>query len=198
MAQAHLLHDARIVSLASAFWTLLVSSLAITVGFADDSLALIAFGAVGLFDFAADVVLVTHFRALRLNQRAEHLERAALRIVAGGLVAVGASSVIVSGVHLGAAQAAPHASAGNVAVAAASVVGLAALAARKRQLAIRLPSAALRADGQLSGIGATLAGITLAGAAAVTAFGWWWADPVAAAAIGLGAIGLGVRVAQSN
>ena len=53
------------VSATSAAWTLTASAAAILIGLADASLALVAFGAVQLFDFAADVVLVIHFRAAR-------------------------------------------------------------------------------------------------------------------------------------
>jgi divalent metal cation (Fe/Co/Zn/Cd) transporter len=198
MAQAHLLRGARTVSLASAFWTFLLSVSAIALGLSDDSLALIAFGAVGLFDFAADVVLVSHFRALHRDQRAEHLERIALRIITVGLIAVGLAAAMVSTIHLAEGQDTAHGSVTSALLAAVSLVGLSALAARKRHLAIRLPSPALRADGQLSGIGATLAAVTLAGTGANAVFGWWWTDPAAAGLIGLGAIGLGVGVAKST
>ena len=70
---------------------------------------------------------------------------------------------------------------------------------RLEPLTVEHAAALLRAaSGPRETYGLTLVPGTLAEAAAVTAFGWWWADPVAAAAIGLGAIALGVRVAQSN
>src|SRR3954454_8956486 len=130
------------VSTASAVWTLTASGSAIAVGVATGSLALVAFGAVQLFDFAADVVLIVHFRA---GGRAEHLERIVLHVVAVGLIAVGSVAIVVSGVRL-IRHDAPSESVWSVALAAASVAGLTALAIRKRYLAARLPSAALRAD----------------------------------------------------
>jgi divalent metal cation (Fe/Co/Zn/Cd) transporter len=175
------------VSAASAIWTLTASATAIVVGVASGSVALIAFGAVQLFDFAADVVLVVHFRA---DGGAEHLERVVLRVVAAGLLAVGSVTIVVSVLHL-VRHDTPSDSAWSVALAAASVVALTALAIRKRHLAVLLPSHGLRADGNLTAIGAALAAVTVAGTLAASAFGWWWADPVAAMVIAAGALYVG-------
>ena len=171
-----LLRSAVLVSSLSAAWTLAASVTAIAIGLADASLALVAFGAVQVFDFAADAVLIIHFRD---GARAEHLERVVLRVVAVGLVAVGTVTVVVSVLHLRHHDEASY-SAGSIILAAASLVALTALAVRKRQLAVRLPSAALRADGNLSAVGAGLAAVTVGGIVVGAVFGWWWADPVAA------------------
>jgi divalent metal cation (Fe/Co/Zn/Cd) transporter len=183
------------VSTTSAAWTAAASAAAIAIGVANESLALVAFGAVQLFDFAADVVLVVHFRAAHQGRDAEHLEKVVLRIVSAGLAAVGFAAVVVSIRHLADHQAAQSSTAAVV-LAAGSFVFLAFLAYAKHHIAVRLPSRALHADGQLSAVGAVLAGVTLGGAAATTAFDWWWADPVAALLIGIGAIGLGVLTAK--
>ena len=183
------------VSAVSAAWTLTASLAAITIGLADGSLALVAFGAVQMFDFAADVVLVIHFRAARRGRHADHLERVVLRIVSAGLVAVGVAAVVASIRHLADRQAA-HSSTAAIVLAGASFVFLAGLAWRKRHIALRLPSRALHADGQLSAVGAVLAAVTLGGAAMTALFGWWWSDPIAALLIGVGAIGLGVVTAR--
>jgi len=183
------------VSATSAAWTLIASVLAIAIGVADESLALITFGAVQLFDFAADVVLVIHFRAARKGRDAEHLERVVLRIVSAGLTAVGVAAVVFSVGHLTDHQAA-HSSTAAIILAAVSCASLALLAFRKRQIAQRLPSRALHADGQLSAVGAVLAAVALKGAALNRAFDWWWADPVAALIIGAGAVALGVLTAK--
>jgi divalent metal cation (Fe/Co/Zn/Cd) transporter len=184
-----LLRSALRVSSLSAAWTLAASIAAIIIGLTDGSLALVAFGAVQMFDFAADVVLIVHFRA---GAAAEHLERVVLRVVAAGLIAVGAVTVVVSVVHIRSHDEASY-SATSTVLAMASFVALTALAVRKRYLADRLPSAALRADGNLSAVGAGLAGVAVGGIAAAGLFEWWWADPVAALVIAIGAIGLGVR-----
>jgi divalent metal cation (Fe/Co/Zn/Cd) transporter len=179
--------SAQRVSTLSAVWTLAASAFAVSLGLADRSLALVAFGAVQLFDFAADVVLVIHFRG---GDAVEHLERVVLRVVAVGLLATGTTAVAFSVVNLNGHREAT-ASAAGAGLAVASVVVLTALAVRKRQIAVRLPSHALRADGNLTTVGAALAAVTVAGTSATSAFDLWWADPVAAAVIGGVAIVVG-------
>jgi divalent metal cation (Fe/Co/Zn/Cd) transporter len=182
------------VSAASALWTLATSAAAIALGLADGSLALVAFGAVQVFDFAASVVLIVHFRG---GAGVARLERVVLRVVAAGLVAVGLVTVVVSGLHL-LDHAASGDAAGGVPLAAAAFAILTVLAIRKRQLATRLPSQALRADGNLTSVGAALAAVTVVGTAAANGFGWWWADPVAALIIAIGALGVGATTNRLN
>ena len=54
---------------------------------------------------------------------------------------------------------------------------------RKRDIAARIDSSALRADAACSLTCAYMAGAMLIGVALTTAFGWWWADGVAALAL---------------
>jgi divalent metal cation (Fe/Co/Zn/Cd) transporter len=82
----------------------------------------------------------------------------------------------------------------GVVLAAFSLAALSLLSFRKRRVADRLPSHALRADSHLSAIGAVLAAVTLGGAVATSELGWWWADPAAALAIAVVAIGLGITM----
>ena len=188
--------DARLViSAASAVWTFSSSIAAVLIGLENDSLALVVFGAVAVFDCGSDVVLVAHFRAAQQGRDAEHLERVALRIVSVGLVAIGLASVGFSIRHLSDHQAADS-SVAAIVLASASLVVLALLAYGKRVIGTRLPSRALHADGQLTGVGAVLAAVTLGGTAATGAFDWWWADPAAALLIGVGAITLGLLTAK--
>jgi divalent metal cation (Fe/Co/Zn/Cd) transporter len=166
---------------------LTASITAIVIGLVDGSLALIAFGAVQLFDFAADVVLVVHFRG---GPGVEHLERVVLRIVAIGLVATGVTTAIVSVAQL-VSHGEAHGTTAGLILAIVSLFALTALAVRKRWVANRLPSHALRADGILTAVGAALAAVTLAGASATSIFDWWWADPAAALTIAAVAVAAG-------
>jgi divalent metal cation (Fe/Co/Zn/Cd) transporter len=68
----------------------------------------------------------------------------------------------------------------GVALTAASVLVLPVLAQAKLRLAKQLESSALRGDGVLSLAGAALAAATLVSLLVESAFGWWWADAVAA------------------
>ena len=75
---------------------------------------------------------------------------------------------------------------------------LAALSAAKRRIAPRVPSRALLADGWLSGVGAVLALVTLAGTGLEAGLGWWWLDPAAALVVGAGAIAMSVALRQRS
>jgi divalent metal cation (Fe/Co/Zn/Cd) transporter len=175
------------ISAVSTVWSSVASVAAIAIGMAEASLTLAAFGVVQLFDFVSGVALVAHFRG---GTAAERLERAVVRLVAAGLLVLGCMTALFSFVHLYQGHA-PSASHASMVLALASCVVLAALALRKHHLARRLQHRALRADGNLSGIGATLAGVTVAGTSTASVFDLWWADPAAALVIGLAAIGVG-------
>lgn len=178
------------VSAVSIVWTVMSSTTAIVLGIGTRSLVLVVFGAAGLLDGAGSVTLMVHFRhALRHEEFSRRHEQVALRLVTGGLVAVGGLTAVesgrrlVDGIH-------PRAAGGGVALAGASGLVLGLLSRRKRHIAGNIPSRALLADGWLSATGALLAAATVAGTGLTAAFGWWWADPVAAGAVALGAVGI--------
>ncbi|HVB05570.1 MAG TPA: cation transporter [Acidimicrobiales bacterium] len=175
-------------------WSLVTSSLAVASGVTSASLVLVAFGAVGYFDAAGSAVLVAHFRhSLRHEILSVAHEDLALRVVRFGLVAVGLAST-AEGIRRLVGRSGSHPDALGLGVAAASFVALALLARRKRQLAPRIPSAALAADGLLSATGSLLALVTVLGVALTAALGWWWIDPAAGTAVALGALVVGVRL----
>jgi divalent metal cation (Fe/Co/Zn/Cd) transporter len=181
------------VSAISACWTLVASIAAVVIGLSSNSLALVAFGVVGILDCAGSVALVAHFRDARSGGSAEHLERIALHVITAGLIAVGLATAAVSVMHLVDESTATSSTEGAT-LAAVSLVVLTLLSLRKRHVAARLPSHALRADSHLSAIGAVLAAVTLAGTVATSSLGWWWADPAAALVIAAVAVGLGITM----
>jgi divalent metal cation (Fe/Co/Zn/Cd) transporter len=180
------------VSLVSVVWTVLASCVAIALGIASDSAALVAFGAIGFVDALGSAGLVYHFRhALRHETLSERVERNAHRLVVMGLFSVGMAAVIAGIVRLVGDDAAESSGAGTV-LAGTSIVVLATLSVRKQVLARRVGSHALLADGHLSGVGALQAGVTLFGTAAARWLGWDWADAVAAGIVGLVAISVAI------
>ena len=179
------------VSQISVAWTLVASAAAVVAGVAAGSLVLVAFGVTGLLDAAGSYALIVSFRhALRHDGVDPRRERIALRIIGIGLIVVGALTTIESVRRLMTGSNAERSAVG-VAIASASVFMLAALTFRKMQLAERLASRGLRADGWLSATGALLAVITVVGT--LLAGRADWADPVAALAVAIGAAGLGVE-----
>jgi len=110
---------------------------------------------------------------------AERLERRAQACVAAAMLAVALYVGVQAGRGL-ARSSHPHASVLGVALAAVSLLVLPWLGRRKLRVAAGLASAALRGDGILTAASAALAAITLLALIVNSAFGWWWADPIAA------------------
>ena len=183
------------VSAMSIAWTLVASTVSVVIGARSANLVLIAFGCTGLLDAAGSVALVVHFRhALKHETFSERHERVAFLIVTGGLVLV-ALTIVVESVSRLLTQTHGAETAAGIGVAAASVIVLAALSRRKVALGRAIPSQALFADGLLSATGAVLAVVTVLGTL-LSALGWWWADPVAALVVAVGALGMAVMLAR--
>lgn len=160
------------------------------MGLGAGSLVLVSFGAIGMMDAVGSASLIVHFRhALGHQAISERMEAVSLRLVRSGMAAVGIGTVADSTYRLSA-----HSNGGTtlagMALAAVSTVMLVVLARAKQRVARRIPSRALHADGWLSGVGALLAGVTLAGTALQVSLGWWWLDPAAATAVGSVAVWL--------
>jgi len=179
-------------SWASVAWTVIASSTAVFEGIRTRTLVLVAFGLTGLLDAAGSFTIALHFRhALRRQAISPSRERFALRLVSIGLLAVGVFTVVESTRRL-ATHARAERSTLGIAIAAASFVVLTVLAWRKRAIAARIPSPALRADGALSATGAALAIVTLIGTALARGAGTYWVDPTAALVVAIAACVLGV------
>ena len=171
-------------SLVSVVWTVASGAAAIAIGVASHSAVLVAFGAIGFVDALGSVALVYHFHhAIRHDVLAEHLERLAHRVVVTGLFVVGLGAAVVGVARLVGGAEADDSFVGT-ALAAVSLVVLAALSARKQQIARRVGSPALLADGRLSAVGAAQAAVALFGTLA-RGFGWASADAIAATVVGL-------------
>jgi divalent metal cation (Fe/Co/Zn/Cd) transporter len=183
----------RRISAISIAWTLVGSSFAISFGVRSGSAALVAFGLVGFVDLVGSVALVHHFRhALRTDALSDHFEQRAHRIVTVGLLAIGSVTIVGSAARLAIGNV-PETTRADILIASVSLVGLTVLAIGKIRIARAIPSAALRADGFLSGIGATQALVVLAGIVAERLLSSHWADDTAALVVGLVAVAIAVR-----
>jgi divalent metal cation (Fe/Co/Zn/Cd) transporter len=168
------------------------------LGVAAGSVVLVAFGLTGLLDAAGSVSLVVHFRhALHHEAFSERHERVALNVVTLGLATVGGVTLLASAQRLASHTESSSSPLGS-ALAAASIFVMGVLAVRKHQVARRIGSRPLEADGWLSATGCVLALVTVTGSILVAHFDWWWADPVAAAVIGCAAITLAFVMRRSS
>lgn len=164
----------------SVAWAAVVGATALLAGIVVASVALIGFGADSIVDGSASAVLVWRLRAERNGaSNADAVERRAARLVGVILVVIGVYLAAAAVVAL-ANHSQPEHTAVGVVLTAASVLVLPILARAKLRLARQLGSFALRGDGILSLAGAGLAAATLISLLVEAAFGWWWADAVAA------------------
>ena len=176
-------------------WNAVGGVATLVAGLVSGSLSLGGFGANTIIDTAASAVLLVGFRA-EIRDRARRSERRIALAIAVAMVSVGASLVAGSVRALRNGPPAPDPSTVGLVLLAASIAILPSIAVGKVRAAKQLESAGLRGDGMLTAASAALAAIALAGAAMDRAWGWWWADPVAALAIAsflLGAGANGVR-----
>src|SRR5438270_12542119 len=162
-------------------WMLVEAVVAIGAGIAARSVLLTAFGTDSVIELLSGATLLWRLRteARGHEQAGEALERSATRISAALLILLCVYVAVTSlaGLLL---QWRPDRSWVGMAVAAAAVVAMPWLAARKRRANVVLQSPALRADIAESATCAYLAAVTLVGLGVDIITGWWWVEYVAA------------------
>jgi len=161
---------------------------AVGAGIAAGSIALVGFGLDSLIEVAAGATLLW-----RLKQESwlgadiseeEHtsLERRALLIIGLTFMALSVYILLEAGYKLLTGSTAEESTIGII-LAAASAAIMPALALLKQQTAKRLNSPALAADAVETWVCSYLSLVLLAGLGLNAAFGWGWADSVAALAM---------------
>ncbi len=182
---------------ATVAWNLTIGGAAVATAVTTASLSLIGFGINAVVDSSVSSLLVWRFRteARGLGERARRVEQLAVR-VAGAAFAIVAVYVLVRAVLSLASGKHPRSSLFGIGEALASLLVLPYLAVAKYRLSALLGSRALRADSLLTASGVALATIALLGLILQRAFGWWWADPVAAILIGLALAWQGSRTVR--
>ncbi|HET9015875.1 MAG TPA: cation transporter [Thermomicrobiaceae bacterium] len=158
------------------------AAVAITAGVIARSVLLTAFGVDSVIELVTGGVLLWRLVVEARGGALERVERAEHR--AAWVVGVGLSLlvvyVVVTAIVSLALRLAPDRSLPGLALAVVAVVLMPLLAWRKRVLASRLGSAALRGDAACSTTCAYMAGALLVGLGLHATLGWWWADPLAA------------------
>ena len=162
-------------------WMTVEAAVAVAAGIAAGSVALIAFGIDSVIEFVAALVVLRTFRAEQYD-RTDSSEARALRVI-GVTFFLLAVYIIGDATYTLIASTKPEASAPGIAVAAAALVVMPVLGVAKRCTANALGSEMLLADAAESLFCAYLSATVLAGLLLNAAFGWWWADPVAALAV---------------
>ncbi len=163
-------------------WMVVEAVVAIGAGVLAASVLLTAFGIDSVIEFVTGGALLwrlgTEARGGDLA-RVERAENRAAWVTGTGLVAL--CVYVVASVAFGLfTHARPEGSPVGIGLSVAALIVMPILAWRKRTIAARIDSAALRGDAACSITCAYMAGALLVGLALNAAFHWWWADSVAA------------------
>jgi divalent metal cation (Fe/Co/Zn/Cd) transporter len=164
-------------------WSLVAGAASLVVALTAGSLSLGGLGASVLVDVVSSAVLIWRFRRQRgggafpeqAERRAQVVASTGLLVIAVVLTAAGIQHLVDSS-H-------PSVPAAALGLAAANLVVLPGLARWKYAVARAVGSLALRTDAHITMVGAGTALLTVVGLGVDRAFGWWWADAVAALVI---------------
>ncbi|AVH56013.1 MULTISPECIES: cation transporter [Streptomyces] len=157
------------------------AAVALTAGAAASSTALIGFGLDSVIEVSSAAAVAWQFSAGDHAVR-EARERRALRIIAMSFYAL-ATYVTVDAVRTIAGAGDADRSFVGIGLAAVSLFVMPVLSAAQRRTGRELGSASAVADSRQTLLCTYLSAVLLAGLAANAAFGWTWADPVAALVI---------------
>lgn len=173
----------------SLLYNLVETVVGVGAGLAAGSVALLGFGLDSVVESSSATVILWRLRAERSGAHtSEEAERKAIRLIAGAFFVIAAYVGAQSLFDL-ATGARPEESLVGLVLAAVSVVVMPVLARQKRRVAGDLGSKAVEADSTQTTLCAYISVAVLAGLAANSLFGWWWADAVA----GLVIAGLAVK-----
>jgi divalent metal cation (Fe/Co/Zn/Cd) transporter len=161
-------------------WTMVVAVIAIWVGTATSSIAVIGLGLESAIELVAASVVIWRL-AGEYERETRAIRLIGVIIVASALYLSAESIAELAGGHHGG-----HPTAGLV-VAAAALVVMPLLARQKRRTGRALGSETLAADAAETTLTAVAAAAVLAGVGLDTWLGWWWTVPAAGLAIAIAA-----------
>lgn len=161
-------------------WNAIEGLVGIAAGIAAGSVALVGFGVDSYVEVFAGSVIVWRLARDRQGQElSERAERRAVRLIAITFLVL-AVGVGVESIRKLAVGAEPDESFVGIGLAVVSLIVMPVLARAKLRVGVQLESRAVQADATETTLCVWLSAILLAGLVANAAFGWWWADPLAA------------------
>jgi divalent metal cation (Fe/Co/Zn/Cd) transporter len=163
-------------------YNLVEAIVSLVAGYLAGSVALVGFGVDSVIEVTSSGAAQWRLRADLDPRHRERVERITVRVIGWSFLALAAYVLYESATTLWRRER-PAPSVVGIVILALSVIVMPLLARAKRRVARQLASRALEADAMQTSLCAYLSVIALAGVAANAAFGWWWADPVAALAM---------------
>jgi divalent metal cation (Fe/Co/Zn/Cd) transporter len=171
---------------ATTAWNTLEAFIAVATGLAANSLALVAFGLDSCVEVFASIVVLWHLGGASENADPARARRA-VRLIGGAFAVLGVY-LLVQAVRGFVTEITPDSSPVGTAFMAATVVVMFSLAWGKRRTGTALDNRPLIANASMTFIDGWLATGILVALLADRLVGWWWADPLAAAIVGLVAL----------
>ena len=166
---------------ATIVWNVLEVFVAIGLGLAAGSIALVAFGTDSMVEVFASLVVVWHSRDLLVMEET-HRTRRSLRLIAVAFIVLGVVLAVGAAIRLVDGTVPDESPAGIIYLAATAVVML-TLAIFKQRTATALGSDPLGAEAHVTYLDSFLATSVLLALVLNAALDWWWTDPLAALAV---------------
>lgn len=186
MTDSQLERRGRRLEYATTAWNTLEAFIAVATGLAANSLALVAFGLDSCVEVFASIVVLWHLGGASENADPARARRA-VRLIGGAFAVLGVY-LLVQAVRGFVTEITPDSSPVGTAFMAATVVVMFSLAWGKRRTGTALDNRPLIANASMTFIDGWLATGILVALLADRLVGWWWADPLAAAIVGLVAL----------
>lgn len=179
---------AQLIAATSVSYNVAEGLIAITAGAVAGSGALVGFGLDSFVEVASGLIILWQFR----HKIPESREQLALKLIALSFFALAAYITVDSAMTLLDGH---HAEVSGVGIglAIASLIIMPFLSIAQRRTGRALQSSTVVADGTQTLLCTYLSAVLLAGLLLNAAFGWWWADPLAALIIAAVAIREGIE-----
>ncbi len=182
------LRSARRLNVASLGWNAVEAVVAVSAAIAAGSVSLLAFGLDSCIEVSGALVLSWRLARERRDGCRQPDDRRATRALAFCFFALAGYVAVQSVISLVRSDE-PSVSTVGIVLTSLSLLVMPLLARAKRRLAPALGSRAQEREAQQTQLCAVLSGVVLLGLGLNAAFGWWWADPVAALVVaGLAAL----------
>jgi divalent metal cation (Fe/Co/Zn/Cd) transporter len=182
IARSALIRRGLLLNYATIGYNIVEAVVSLIAGLLAGSVALLGFGIDSVIEVTASGVAQWRLRSDGEPVRRERVERTSLRLIGACFLGLAAYVTVDAGKSLW-LQERPSRTIVGVVILALSVLVMPLLARAKREVADQMQSGALRAEARQTSLCAYLSFIALSGVALNAAFGWWWADPVAALAM---------------
>lgn len=160
-------------------WHLLEGTISLVAGIFSGSLSLMGFGVDSLIELGSGVAVLWRMAVDHKIEYRERNEQFTLKVIGSLFIALAAYLIFESVLRV-VERKAPQQSIPGIVIAVLSLIVMPLLSRAKRIVAAQLHSPAMNADARQADFCAYLSAILLTGLLLNLAFGWWWADPLAA------------------